>query len=132
MAALFEILGFALIANDDRLDLGDLMILDFQTKRNNDRFVSLPHRAEEADLPRLYVLHMELVGSPPGSGIPQPVTEIKPLTVFGEFDRRSHGQAGGIIRRKSIEILIDQSVQTCAIATAFAPVQPVSQRTVRP
>jgi hypothetical protein len=79
----------------------------------------------------LHIIHIKLVGSPSGRGIPQAVTEIQPLAIFREFNCLCHRQSDGIIRSESIEILIQQSVQACAIAAAFTRIQPFREHEIR-
>ena len=75
-----------LIANDQRLDLGDAPIDDFQTQHEHGWRVRLANGAHQDSLTGLDIGDRQPIRAFAGNGVPCAVTGCQPLSVFRELD----------------------------------------------
>ncbi len=90
---------------------------ELQPNGNLHRLAFRLHHADEADLLRDRVRHVNLEsGRRGGGGFPQTFTRLEPLQVLDEFDVRRELHLGGIVRGDRTQVAVDQRLQASAIA----------------
>src|SRR5690606_37828185 len=107
------------------LDLGDLVIHDLEPKRDRDEIALavvhagirevLAHRADERDLLRLDVGHVELVTAVTGHAVPQAFVAERELdAVLREARADRKELRARIVREHRFEVAIDVALETRA------------------
>src|SRR5215468_22705 len=99
-----------------RLDLGDPPQLDAQPHSHKKEAGLLAHRPYPSCLPRDRICKVVVVVAPSGRRLPEPVADFHDLFLLGVFHVRRQRQPLRIMCHYGIDVLIDQSFQTGAVA----------------